>query len=188
MFLRPLFIVGIRSATKLTYRKIRSYKFITVSIVVGYGNRGDIMKGSCCMAPSRLKGTKMNHNNNLAHRQQFAISEILSSPSLEEARRRIDVSKGTFYGWMKEEAFQAELKRQREVLTEQTFERLKSGMTQAVDKLLELLHAKGQPSIQLRAAQVLLSQSIKAIELQDLECRLDKLEPLVLNNGGRRWH
>ena len=112
----------------------------------------------------------------LTSRQQFAITEILASRSLEEARRRIRASKGTFYGWLKEVVFQAELKRQRQAIVDEAVERLKSGLTQAVDKLLELLQTEGQPGIQLRAAQSLLEHGLKAVELQDLENRLEALE------------
>ncbi len=112
----------------------------------------------------------------LTPRQQLAIVAIISSPSLEEARRRSKAAKGTFYGWMKEPAFQTELKRQRDALVDQTFNRLRTGMMQAVEKLLTLLQAESQPGIQLRAAQTLLDTGFKAMEHQDLERRLEALE------------
>ena len=127
-------------------------------------------------------------NSSLSHRQQLAVTVILASPSLEEARRRVGAAKGTFYGWLKEPAFQAVLKSQREALVQQAFDRLKVGLTQAVDKLLELLQARGQLGIQLRAAQTLLDHGIKVTELQELEARLEALEEQVSNRGGNRWH
>ncbi len=124
----------------------------------------------------------------LTHQQHLAIAEILSAPNLEEARRHIKVAKGTLYKWLHEPAFQAELKRQREAAVECTFERLKAGLTQAVDKLMELLQTKGSPAIQLRAAQLILDHGIKALELQDLERRLGELERRVLAEKGKRQH
>ena len=130
----------------------------------------------------------MNQENKpLTHRQQLAIAEILSSPSLEEARRRIKAAKGTFYGWLKDVTFPAELKRQREDLVEQAFNRLKSGLVQAVDKLLALLAVEDKPGIQLRAAQTLLDQGIKAVELQELESRLGVLEEEIAAKRERGW-
>ncbi len=55
-------------------------------------------------------------NGSLTHRQQLAIAAILASPSMEEARRRMKAAKGTFYGWMKEPVFQAELTRQKRII------------------------------------------------------------------------
>ena len=66
---------------------------------------------------------------------------------------------------------------------DEALERLKIGLTQAVDKLLELLRTEGQPSIQLRAALGLLEHGLKVVELQDLETRLEVLEQRVEERG-----
>lgn len=130
----------------------------------------------------------MNQENKpLTHRQRLAITEILGSPSLEEARRRVKAAKGTFYGWLKDATFQTELKCQREAVVGQAFNRLKSGLVQAVDKLLELLAVEDKPGIQLRAAQTLLDQGIKVVELQELESRLGALEEEIADKRGRGW-
>ncbi len=123
----------------------------------------------------------------LTHQQHLAIAEILTASNLEEARRRIKIAKGTLYKWLHDPAFQTELRRQRQAAVDCTFERLKAGLTQAVDKLLELLQADDLPGIQLRAAQTLLDQGIKAIELQELESRLETLEQEVATHRGHRW-
>ncbi len=122
---------------------------------------------------------------NLTQRQHLAIAAILSSPSLEEARRQVKAAKGTFYGWLKEPVFAAELTRQREAVVEQAFNQLKVGMTQAVDKLLELLHAEGERGLQLRAAQTLLEYGIKVVALKALEDRVEAMEQAVHAWGGR---
>ncbi len=123
----------------------------------------------------------------LTPRQQLVIAELLSSPSVEEGCRRAKVAKATVYGWFKDSVFRAELKRQRKALVDEAFERLKTGLTQAVDKLLELLQAEGQLGIQLRAAQTLLEHGTRAIELQELESRLEVLEQEVRDQRGRGW-
>lgn len=129
--------------------------------------------------------SEKNSATELTQRQHLAIAEILTSPSLEEARRRIQAAKGTFYGWLKEPVFQVELKRQREILVEQAFERLQGGLCQAVDKLRELLNV-GQTSIQLRSAQTLLDHGLKVRALQDLEGRIAALEQRLSDSTGRR--
>ena len=124
----------------------------------------------------------------LTRRQRAVLPYLLTAQSLEEGCRKARVSKTTVYAWLKEPDFQAELKRLRQALVDEAFERLKAGMTQAVDKLLELLQAEGQLGIQLRAAQTLLDHGIKVIELQELEARLETLEEQLLNHRGNRWH
>lgn len=111
----------------------------------------------------------------------------MASPSLEEARRRVRAAKGTFYGWLKDTVFQTELKRQREALVKQVFNRLKASLNPAIDKLLALLETQGNPNIQLRAAQILLDNGIKAVELHDHEHRLEALEETVATHRGRAW-
>ncbi len=120
----------------------------------------------------------------LSHRQQLTIAEILANPTLEEARRHVRAGKATFYGWLKDPAFKAELVSQREAVVQQALDRLKGGMTQAADKLLELLQVEGQPGVQLRAAQTILDHGIKVIELQELEQRIEALEAKT-QRGGR---
>ncbi len=121
----------------------------------------------------------------LSPRQERAIIEILAAPSLEEARRRVHASKSAFYGWLKDAGFKAELKRQREAMTAQAFERLQAGLARAVDKLLDLLE-KGKEQTQLRSAQTILDQSLKVKELQELEERLSAVESVVTKlRGGR---
>jgi len=123
----------------------------------------------------------------LTTRQQLAIAEFLGSPSIEEACRRTKVARGTMYKWLADPTFQAELKRQRETLVEQAFNLLKAGMNRAVEKLLGLLEVESQLGIQLRAAQTLLDQGIKVVELQDLEGRLEALEAHLERQGTRGW-
>lgn len=42
----------------------------------------------------------MRENEKLTNRQLLAISQIISSSTLEEARRKARISKGTLYAWL----------------------------------------------------------------------------------------
>lgn len=108
---------------------------------------------------------------------------ILASASLEEARRQVWAAKATFYGWMKQPEFQAELNRQRQEMIDGAIERLKGGITCAVDKLLELVRLDRRPHIQLRAAQVLLDHGIQLVKLKEFEERLETLERVITSEG-----
>lgn len=130
---------------------------------------------------------RSQESETLTRRQRAVLPHLIAASSLEEGCRKARVSKTTVYVWLKERGFQAELKRLRQALVDEAFDRLKAGLTQAVDKLLELLQAEGQLGIQLRAAQTLLDQGIRAVELQDLESRIETLEQEVATNRGRRW-
>ena len=79
--------------------------------------------------------------------------------------------------------FQMELNRQRQEMIDGSLERLKGGITCAVDKLLELVRLDQRPHIQLRAVQTLLDHGIQLVELKELEERLDKLERVTISKN-----
>lgn len=121
----------------------------------------------------------------LTARQQLAVVEILSSRSLEEARKRVRAAKGTFYGWLRDPTFQQELSRQKQALVHQAVNRLRFGIGQATEKLLALLD-NGRPSVQLRSAQTILDYGFKAVEMEDIESRLAAIEAKLLPNSSPR--
>ena len=49
------------------------------------------------------------------------------------------MAKATFYGWLKERAFQAELNRQQSQVVTEALDRLKAGVTEAVEGLVDLM-------------------------------------------------
>ncbi len=128
---------------------------------------------------------RLRESATLTRRQRAVLPHLLSTPSLEEGCRKARVSRTTVYEWLKEPGFQAELKRLRKVLLDETLERLRLALTEAVNKLLELLRTERQPGIQLRAALGLLDHGLKAVELQDLESRLEAVEQHVQEQRGR---
>lgn len=121
------------------------------------------------------KQTKMNH---LTNRQRATIPHLIGARSLEEARRKARVAKATFYGWLKEEAFQAELKRQQSQVITEALERLKAGVTEAVDGLVDLMKAE-EKTIKLRACQGVLDFTLRAKEMDELIERLARVEKVV---------
>lgn len=109
----------------------------------------------------------------------MAISYILSSPTLEEAYRKARVSKGTLYIWLKDEAFKTELKRQRDEVVRDALDRLKSAMSKAVDGLIGLVESS-RPNLRRWACKDIIDYTLRSIELEDIEERLDKVEHVVL--------
>ena len=121
----------------------------------------------------------------LTPRQHRAIAEIMASPSLEEARRRLGAGKDTLYGWLRDPVFSAELKRQLDELARYAMDRLKVGLSKSVDKLLEVVDRSDvEVSLQIRAAQTLLEHGIRVVEIQELEQRIANLEETIKNQRG----
>ena len=114
----------------------------------------------------------------LTPKQRRAIAAILTTRNYEEAMTAARVSRQTFYNWMKQPHFKAELDRQLNELTDVAFNQLKGAAGDAVQTLRTLLNSESE-NVKLRAAQDIIDYTIKARELGDISARLDELERLV---------
>lgn len=119
----------------------------------------------------------------LSNRQLLAISQIIASTTLEEARRKAKVSKGTLYAWLRDDVFKAELKRQRDEVIREALDRLKCALTKAISGLIELMDSK-RSDLRLVYKDII-DYGIKSIELEDIEERLDKVEQAILERGSK---
>ncbi len=127
----------------------------------------------------------MAESTKLTNRQLLAISQIIASKTLEEACRKAKVCKATLYAWLKEAAFKAELKRQRDEVVNEALNRLKYALSKAVDGLIVLMDSK-QPYLKHRASKDIIDYALKSIELEDIEARLDKIEAMISERGLNR--
>lgn len=112
-------------------------------------------------------------------KQVLVISYLLSSPSIERACKKAKIGRTTFYKWLKDKNFRAELKRQRDEVVEQALETLKFSLTKAVEQLVELMDSKKE-MIRRWASKDIIEYSFKAMELSDFEERLEKVERIIL--------
>jgi hypothetical protein len=119
----------------------------------------------------------------LSNKQFLTINHIIASPTLEEACRRSKISKGTLYVWLKVEGFQQELKRQRDEVINESLARLKSAIVKATEELIKLMDT-AKPDLRRLACKDILDYSLKAIEIERIEVRIDKLESRVANGRG----
>src|SRR5215510_12103538 len=117
----------------------------------------------------------MNDPKTLTTRQSRIIPYLLAAPSLEEGCKRARVSKVTVYGWLKQEVFRYELKRQRDELIERALDSLKANVSKATETLVTLLDSKSEP-IRARAAEDILEYAQKALEHEEFEKRIEALE------------
>jgi len=112
---------------------------------------------------------------NLTRKQLKAIPLILEAKSITKGVKKACISKTTFYEWLKNPEFKAELSRQRQELVDLALHELKISTSEAVGVLRELLKAKGE-NVRLRTAQTILDNVLKSIELENIEKRIEELE------------
>jgi len=127
----------------------------------------------------------MDKDNKLSNRQLLAISHIISSPSIEEASKKGKVSRNTIYTWLKNEDFRVELRRQRDEVVKSALDRLKCSITTAVEELIKLMDAKRE-EVRRLACNDIISLTLKSIEVEHIEERLDKVEKIVFERRSYR--
>jgi len=116
--------------------------------------------------------------NELSKKQLLVISNYLSAPTIDEACERSNISRATFYNWLKDENFKKLLDRKRQELITHALDRLKASVSKAIDVLQELMKANND-NVKRLAARDVLQFSLKAIEIFTLQERLEKIEKIV---------
>ena len=118
-----------------------------------------------------------------------AIVALLSQRTIEDAARACKTPARTLYNWLKEPEFDAAYRAARRQAYGQSISRLQQGSTAAATTLLKVMvDIATPPSTRVRAAEAVLSQAAKAIEIEDIDARLRELEAAAEANkgGGRR--
>jgi len=125
----------------------------------------------------------MNDNGALTDKQLRVIPFLLEAPSIEKGCKRAKVSKAAVYGWLKEEPFREELRKQREEVVRGALETLKANVGKATETLVKLLDSEKE-GIQARAAEDIIEFTQKGLEHEELERRIEALEAKLSQQGG----
>ena len=117
------------------------------------------------------------HGAKFGRKKEEAIVALLTQRNVEEAPRSIKVGTKTLLRWMKEPEFDAAYRKARRLAYGQAIARLQQGSAAAATTLLKLMVDPNVPaSTKARAAEIVLSQAAKNIELEDIEARVAELE------------
>ncbi len=113
----------------------------------------------------------------LSERQKKAIPFFLGSRSEGDCCSLAQISRQTYYEWLKDPSFRTELSRLRNVVVEDAVETLKFQTSRAIDTLVKLLDVDS-PALQRNVANDILHHVVKFKEIQEIEKRLDALETI----------
>jgi len=118
-------------------------------------------------------------DNTLSIKQFKAVTLLLARHTRDEVIKEIEVSTETLYRWLRDPAFKEELARQQNIIIEAALTILRANMTRAAETLVGLLDEKGG-ELRRRVANDIISNVLKAKELEELEERLEQVERVVL--------
>jgi hypothetical protein len=107
--------------------------------------------------------------------KEKALSALLSSGSIADAATRCGLNEKTLRRYLSDTDFQREYKAERRVAFEQNIVRLQSLHAGAVDTLERNLNCEN-PSVEVRAAQIIIESNRKDFETLDILERIERLE------------
>jgi hypothetical protein len=117
------------------------------------------------------------HGSKFGRKREEAIAALLTHRTVEEAAKSIDIATKTLLRWMQLPEFKAAYRDARREAFGQCVARLQYGSTAAASTILKIMvDANAPASSRLRAAETVITQTIKAIEIEDIEARVAAIE------------
>ena len=132
----------------------------------------------------------MNKDNNeqnrteLSSKQIKTITAVVQASSISKGVKQAGVSRTQFYQWTQDPIFMAELNRQRNRIINLALDELKASVGQATEALRELLKSQNE-AIRLKVAESIIEKTLKAVETENIEERLSRLEREI--EAGQRY-
>ena len=138
-------------------------------------------------AQSAVRHTPLFASRSISVRKPLHIGALLTEASIEEAAHKAGVGSRSIYRWLREdEAFQAAYNRAKREVVRQAQTRLQQATGKAVAALIAVIDDPlVQASARVSAAKAILEYAIRAVEIDDLEARIQALEQVqkVSHNG-----
>jgi hypothetical protein len=109
----------------------------------------------------------------LTQQQHATILALLKHPTYAAAAAAVPVDESTLYRWLRQPAFAAELRRARQLVTDEVVGEVGRAAKKALETLVECLDSEHDPT-RVRAAAIILTQALGVQAVANLEA--DMLE------------
>jgi hypothetical protein len=117
------------------------------------------------------------HGTKFGRKKEEAVAALLSHRTLDEAARAVGIAPNTLIRWQQEPDFDKAHRKARRAAFGQCTARLQQASSAAVSAVLKIMVDSNAPtSTRLRAADIVLAHTAKAIEIEDIEARVSELE------------
>lgn len=120
----------------------------------------------------------MSENERLSARHERAITALLTEQTHRDAAAKCGVSEATLRRWMQDDDFKAAYREARRQVVEHGVSVLQAACADAAKTLRRNLEC-GHAATEVSAAKAVLDQSVKGVELTDLQERVEQLEALL---------
>jgi vacuolar-type H+-ATPase subunit I/STV1 len=117
------------------------------------------------------------HGEKRSRKTEEAIIALLTEPTIKLAAEKVRVSEVTLWRWMQEDDFIEQYRSAKKQAVSQAVSRLQQSCGEAVETLREIMQDIASPApSRVAAAKTILEMAFKAVEIEELEQRINQLE------------
>jgi hypothetical protein len=118
---------------------------------------------------------------NFTRKQEKAIAALLTTDSVSQAANVAGVGERTLYRWLQEPVFLEQYRKARKTALDQAISTLQERSNAAARALVDIVEDQEMPpSTRVAAAREIIQASIKGVERDAFEAKLEWLERLVI--------
>lgn len=116
--------------------------------------------------------------------REGVISVLVTEPNVKKAAHACAISERTLHRWLKEPEFIAQLAEAQREITKGVMQRVISRAERATDTLDDIMTDRNaHAQARVTAARTLLEFAFKAVEIADIQVRIESLETSMSDNG-----
>ena len=124
--------------------------------------------------------------SNFTRKKEKAIAALLTTDTIEQAANVAGIAESTLYRWLREPVFLEQYRKARKAAVDQAISTLQERANKAAKALIDIAEDQEMPpSTRVAAAREILQTSIKGIERDDFEARLEALERMIMKGEKR---
>jgi predicted DNA-binding transcriptional regulator AlpA len=123
----------------------------------------------------------------LGRRRELALVALLESRDLKEAAEKVGVSEVTLWRWLRREDFRNAFRELKKEAVSLAISRIQQVCGEAVETLREVMTLGKGEAPRVQAAKAILELALKALEIEELEERIEALEKWVNERGDGGW-
>jgi len=122
--------------------------------------------------------------SNFTRKKEKAIAALLTTDTIEQAANVAGIAESTLYRWLREPVFLEQYRKARKAAVDQAISTLQERANKAAKALIDIAEDQEMPpSTRVAAAREILQTSIRGIERDDFERRLEELEKMIMKGG-----
>lgn len=124
--------------------------------------------------------------SNFTRKKEKAIAALLTTDTVEQAANVAGIAESTLYRWLKDPTFLEQYRKARKAAVDQAISTLQERSNAAAKALVDIAEDQEMPpSTRVAAAREILQASIKGIERDDFEARVEALERMIMKGEKR---